>query len=136
MVIKNSFYYDIFDIIRGIARVNALYSVQFKEGHHNLALKLAQNTSYPSSDYMFHNDIQNSITTWETWDILPKSARPSFNHHMFNSIGAWFYRYLSGIEQTIPTYPHMSYDGHLLTHVKAEMVTIKGSVHQVYHKMC
>jgi hypothetical protein len=42
LVIENSVYYDIFDIIGGIASVNALYSVLFKEGHHDLALKLAQ----------------------------------------------------------------------------------------------
>jgi hypothetical protein len=51
---------------------------------------------------------------------------------MFNSIGAWFYRYLAGIElnalQTITIYPRMSYDADLLTHVKAEVVTIKGPV--------
>jgi hypothetical protein len=51
---------------------------------------------------------------------------------MFNTIGAWFYRYLAGIElnalQTITIYPRMSYDADLLTHVKAEVVTIKGSV--------
>jgi hypothetical protein len=51
---------------------------------------------------------------------------------MFNSIGAWFYRYLAGIElnalRTITIYPRMSYDAGLLTHVKAEVVTIKGPV--------
>jgi hypothetical protein len=51
---------------------------------------------------------------------------------MFNTIGAWFYRYLAGIHlnalQTITIYPRMSYDADLLTHIKTEVVTIKGSV--------
>ncbi|CAF1057728.1 unnamed protein product [Adineta steineri] len=101
-------------------------------GHHDLALKLAQSISYPSYGYMFHNDIQNAATTWELWNTLPQGATALLNHHMFNSIGAWFYRYLAGIElnglQTITIYPRMSYDADLLNYVKAEVVTIKGSI--------
>jgi alpha-L-rhamnosidase len=116
----------------GIVSVNALYPLLSKEGHHDLALKLAQNTSYPSYGYMFNNDVQNATTTWEGWNTLPQGGASSLNHHMFNSIGAWFYRYLAGIElnalQTITIYPRMSYDADLLTHVNAEVVTIKGPV--------
>ena len=116
----------------GIVSVNALYPLLSKEGYHDLALRLAQNTSFPSYGYMFHNNIQNATTTWEQWNTLPRGAWSSLNHHMFNSIGAWFYRYLAGIElnalQTITIYPRMSYDTDLLDYVKAEVVTIKGSV--------
>jgi alpha-L-rhamnosidase len=116
----------------GIVSVNALYPLLSKEGYHDLALKLAQNTSYPSYGYMFNNNVQNATTNWEGWNTLPQGGASSLNHHMFNSIGAWFYRYLAGIElnalQTITIYPRMSYDAELLTHVNAEAVTIKGSV--------
>ncbi|CAF2935239.1 unnamed protein product [Rotaria sp. Silwood2] len=116
----------------GIVSVAPLYPLLSKEGYHDLALKLALATSYPSYGYMFHNDIQNATTTWELWNTLPQGARASLNHHMFNSIGAWFYRYLAGIElnafHTITIYPRLSYDADLLTHVKAEVVTIKGSI--------
>jgi alpha-L-rhamnosidase len=116
----------------GIISIAALYPLLSNEGHHDLALKLAQSTSYPSYGYMFHNDIQNATTTWEQWNTLPTQAGSSFNHHMFNSIGAWFYRYLAGIElnalNTIRVYPRMSYNADLLTHVKAEVVSIKGAV--------
>ncbi|CAF3447303.1 unnamed protein product [Rotaria sp. Silwood1] len=116
----------------GIVSVAPLYPLLSREGHHDLALKLALDTSYPSYGYMFHNDIQNATTTWELWNTLPQGARSSLNHHMFNSIGAWFYRYLAGIElnalRTITIYPRMSYDVALLTHVKAEVVTIEGSI--------
>ncbi|UJR20528.1 hypothetical protein I4U23_023655 [Adineta vaga] len=116
----------------GIVSVAPLYPLLSDEGHHDLALKLAQSTSYPSYGYMFHNDIQNATTTWELWNTLPQGATASLNHHMFNSIGAWFYRYLAGINlnalQTISIYPRMSYDADLLSYVKAEVITIKGSV--------
>jgi alpha-L-rhamnosidase len=117
----------------GIVSVAALYPLLSKEGHHDLALKLAQSTTFPSYGYMFNNNIQNATTTWEQWNTLPTQADSSLNHHMFNSIGAWFYRYLAGIQlnalNTILVYPRMSYDADLLRHVKAEVVTIKGAVH-------
>lgn len=116
----------------GIVSVAPLYPLLSNEGHHDLALKLALSISYPSYGYMFHNDIQNATTTWEQWNTLPDGARSSFNHHMFNSIGAWFYRYLAGIElnglHTVTIYPRMSYDPHLLTSVQTEVVTIKGPI--------
>lgn len=94
-----------------IVSVNVLYSLLSNERYHDLAFKLARNTSFPSYAYMSHNDIQNVTTTWETWDISPRSARISFNHHTFNSIGAWFYRNLAGIQsnalRTITIYPRM-----------------------------
>lgn len=116
----------------GIVSVAALYPLLSNEGHHDLALRLAQATSYPSYGYMFSNGIQNATTTWELWNTLPQGATASLNHHMFNSIGSWFYRYLAGIELnalgTISIHPRMSYDTDLLTDVKAEVVTIKGSL--------
>ncbi|CAF0797113.1 unnamed protein product [Adineta ricciae] len=116
----------------GIVSVAPLYPMLSNEGHHDLALQLALSISYPSYGYMFNNDIQNATTTWELWNTLPQGATASLNHHMFNSIGAWFYRYLAGIElnalQTISIYPRMPYNASLLSYVKAEVVTIKGSI--------
>ena len=58
------------------------------------------------------------------------AIRLDMGHHMFNSIGAWFYRYLAGIElnglRTITIYLRMSYAPQLLTHIQAEVVTIEG----------
>ena len=116
----------------GIVSVNALYPLLSKEGHHDLALQLAQSTSYPSYGFMSNNDIQNATTVWEQWNTLPQGARSSLNHHMFSTIGAWFYRYVAGIElnalETITIYPRMSYDPSLLAEVDTEVVTIKGSI--------
>ena len=116
----------------GIVSVAALFPLLSNEGHHDLALKLALSTTFPSFGYMFHNDIQNATTTWEQWNTLPTQAQSSLNHHMFNSIGSWFYRYLAGIElnalNTISIHPRMSYNAELLNHIEAEVVTIKGAV--------
>jgi hypothetical protein len=116
----------------GIISVAALFPLLSREKHHDLALKLALSTTYPSYGYMFNNDIQNATTTWEEWDSLPRQAWSSFNHHMFNTIGAWFYRYLAGIElnalKTITIHPRMSYAVDLLNYTEAEVVTLKGPV--------
>jgi hypothetical protein len=88
---------------------------------------------------MFNNQIQNATTTWEQWNSLPTEARSSLNHHMFNSIGAWFYRYLAGIElnalSTITIHPRMSYDANLLNYTEAEVFTIKGAVRVKWIRM-
>ena len=116
----------------GIISVAPLFPLLSNEGYHDLALQLAQKITYPSYGYMFNNNIQNATTTWESWNTLPELSWASLNHHMFNSIGAWFYRYLAGIElnalRTITIYPRMSYDFELLKHIEAEVVTIKGPV--------
>ena len=116
----------------GIISIAALFPLLSREGHHDLALKLALSTSYPSYGYMFNNDIQNATTTWEEWNSLPTLAWTSLNHHMFNTIGAWFYRYLAGIElnalRTITIHPRMSYAVDLLNYTEAEVVTLKGPI--------
>ena len=116
----------------GIISVAALYPLLSEEGHHDLALRLALSKTYPSYGYMFNNPIQNATTTWEQWDSLPAGARSSLNHHMFNTIGAWFYRYLAGIElnglKTITIYPRMCHNADLLKYVEAEVVTINGPI--------
>ena len=116
----------------GIVSVAALYPLLSNEGHQDLALQLALSTSFPSYGYMFNNNIQNATTTWEQWNTLPTQADSSLNHHMFNSIGGWFYRYLAGIQlnalKTITVHPRISFEMNLLDHVEAEVVTIKGRV--------
>ncbi|CAF0869032.1 unnamed protein product [Adineta steineri] len=123
----------------GIISVAALYPLLSNEGYHDLALKLALSTSYPSYGYMFNNQIQNATTTWEQWNSLPTGARSSLNHHMFNSIGAWFYRYLAGIElnalNMITIHPRISYNIDLLNYIEAEVITIKGAVRVKWTRM-
>lgn len=123
----------------GIISISALYPLLSTEGYHDLALKLALSISYPSYGYMFSNSIQNATTTWEEWNSLPTQARTSLNHHMFNSIGAWFYRYIAGIElnalKTIIIHPRMSFDADLLNYTYAEVATVQGTVRTEWKRL-
>jgi hypothetical protein len=81
---------------------------------------------------MFNNDVQNATTNWESFHSLLKGqpAQDSLNHHMFNSIGAWFYRYLAGIQlngfvDDLIIHPRLTT---LLTNVDAEVHTVYGPI--------
>ncbi|CAF4132240.1 unnamed protein product [Rotaria magnacalcarata] len=81
---------------------------------------------------MFNNDVQNATTNWETFHALLKGfgGTDSLNHHMFNSIGAWFYRYLVGVQlngfnEDLIIRPRLT---RLLTNVEAEVQTISGPI--------
>ncbi|CAF0743626.1 unnamed protein product [Didymodactylos carnosus] len=117
----------------GIVSVAQLYPLLSTNGHHDLAVQLASSTTYPSYGHMFNNPIQNATTTWEAWNTLPDQAGSSLNHHMFNSIGSWFYRYLVGLQLSLADHqvhihPRMTYDETLLTTVSATVKTQKGLV--------
>ncbi|CAF1153893.1 unnamed protein product [Adineta steineri] len=116
----------------GIVGTAALFPVLTEAGYHDLAVTIATQTTYPSFGYMFNNDVQNATTNWETYHALIKGVggTDSLNHHMFNSIGAWFYRYLAGIQlngfnEDFIIHPRLTT---LLTNVDAEVHTIKGSI--------
>jgi alpha-L-rhamnosidase len=116
----------------GIVGTAALFSVLSDAGYHDLAVALATQTTYPSFGFMFNNDVQNATTNWETYHALIKGVggTDSLNHHMFNSIGAWFYRYLAGIQlngfvEELIIHPRLT---SLLSHVEAEVHTIAGPV--------
>jgi len=117
----------------GIVGAAQLWPALSSNGQHDLALTLAQSTKYPSHGWMFTNQIENATTLWELWDS-PKEGpeMDSRNHIMFGSIGAWFYRYVAGINpnglDNILIRPRMSKDASLSPEVHAELVTIKGPI--------
>ena len=143
----------------GIVSIAQLFPVLSENGQHDLALHLAQQTKYPSygqpgrshraagciadlsladgclprcvAGWMFSNPIQNATTTWETFNVLPDSSGSSLNHHMFNSIGAWFYRYVAGIVPAVDhvlLHPRMPQTAGLLRSVQAELSLWQGEV--------
>ncbi|MFN8207670.1 MAG: glycoside hydrolase family 78 protein [Bacteroidales bacterium] len=65
-------------------------------GQHELAYRLATQTTYPSWGYMVE---QGATTMWELWNS--DKERPdqmnSRNHFAYGSVGEWFYQYLAGI---------------------------------------
>ena len=123
----------------GIVSVSQLFPVLSTHGYHDVALSLAQQTSYPSYGYMFTNAYENATTLWERWDsALQSPYSNSRNHIMYGSIGAWFYRYVAGIDlnglSPILIGPRHSYDATLMRTLHAEVVTVRGSVSVDYER--
>ena len=142
----------------GIVSIAQLFPVLSSNGHHDLALHLAQQTKYPSygqpqpqplsgctiaaahssacavrcwSGWMFSNPIQNATTTWEAFNVLPDQSGSSLNHHMFNTIGSWFYRYVAGIVPGVDSlllHPRLPQVAGLLRRVQAELSLWQGEV--------
>ena len=125
----------------GIVSIARLFPLLSSSGQHDLALRLIQNTTYPSYGFQFSNSWENATTVWETWDAPFRGDGPymnSRNHHMYASIGAWFYRYLAGIHVNafapILIHPRMAMDPTLLSSVHAEVVTVAGPVRVDYER--
>jgi len=123
----------------GIVGVAQLFPVLSANGQHDLALKLAQQTTYPSYGYMFSNAVENATTLWELWDSPNEGpGMNSRNHIMFGSIGAWFYRDVAGVSlnalKEVVVRPRMAVDMALMPVVAAEVVTVKGSVRVEYER--
>ena len=123
----------------GIVSIAQLFPLLSSTGHHDLALQLALKTTYPSYGYSFTNPYENATTLWEIWNAVSADAgMNSRNHHMFASIGAWFYRYLAGINPNalspILIHPRLATNHSLLPSLSAELVTVAGSVHVSYRR--
>jgi len=114
----------------GIVGVAQLFPVLSMNGQHDLALKLAQMTDYPSYGWMFTNEIENATTLWELWDSPREGpGMNSRNHIMFGTVSAWFYRHVAGINlnglEDILIRPRMAMDLSLMPYMSTEVVTIK-----------
>jgi len=119
-------------ITSGIVGIAVLYPVLTMNGYQDLAVQLASSIDYPSYGYMFNNAWENATTLWEVWDAPDRTDLPSRNHHMFSTVGAWFYRHLAGIDihafNDIEIRPVLPFDRALLRSVSAEIVSIKGAI--------
>ncbi|RMG58389.1 MAG: alpha-L-rhamnosidase [Bacteroidetes bacterium] len=64
-------------------------------GHHDLAYRLATQTTYPSWGYMAG---QGATTIWELWNSDQTGpGMNSRNHFALGSVGEWYYSHLAGI---------------------------------------
>ena len=120
-------------VTAGMIGIAVLYPVLSMNGYQDLAVRLASSVEYPSYGYMFNNAWENATTLWEAWDAPDRSDFvPSRNHHMFSTLGAWFYRYLAGIDinafNDIDIHPILPFDMTLMSKVSAEVVSIKGPI--------
>lgn len=63
-------------------------------GHCDEALKVLTNPEYPGWGFMLEN---GATSVWERWESEMDVEMDSFDHPMFGSFDAMFYRYLGGI---------------------------------------
>jgi alpha-L-rhamnosidase len=122
----------------GIVSNAQIYPVLSDNGHHDLALELVSSTTYPSYGYMFNNPYDNATTVWELWDSsLEGPSMNSRNHHMYSSVGAWFYSHVAGIDLTsdiITIRPRMASEDkkHLMKKLDCQLSTLYGIIHVSY----
>ncbi|CAF3720497.1 unnamed protein product [Rotaria sp. Silwood1] len=122
----------------GIVSTAQLYPLLSDNGHHDLAMELITSTTYPSYGFMFNNPYENATTIWELWNApFEGPSMNSRNHHMFASVGAWFYSHLAGIDlqsDLIVIRPRMVSEEkkHLLSKIDCQLSTLYGLVHVSY----
>lgn len=64
-------------------------------GYADLAIKVLTNKEYPGWGYMVN---QGATTVWERWEKTMQNEMHSFDHPMFGSYDAIFFRYFLGIQ--------------------------------------
>ena len=64
-----------------------------RRGRSDVAMALADRSTFPSWGWMLEND---ATTLWERW--AGSDDTYSHNHPMFGSISGWFFRWLGGIQ--------------------------------------
>lgn len=91
----------------GFLGTRSILAVLTENGHHDLAVRLFQNRTFPSWGY----EVVNGATTvWERWDSWTKehgfdglkgdqnASMNSFNHYAFGAVMQWAFEKLAGIE--------------------------------------
>ena len=79
----------------GIVGVRNLFNVLSDLNQHDLAVKIVEQTDYPSYGYMIHNDNEPATTIWETFNCDKSLA--SRNHHMYSSVSGWIQTKMTGL---------------------------------------
>lgn len=107
-----------------------LLEVLTEYGHHEVAYKIASQTTYPSWGFMLAN---GATTLWERWEYLTGDAMNSHNHPMMGSVGSWFYKYVIGINPDIehPAFGQFTIKPYIfddLTYVNGSLDTKKGTI--------
>ena len=87
-------------VTAGIIGAKFLLPVLTGLNRQDLAMEVAQQTSYPSWGFMIHNQYEPATTLWELWNSHNGSAgMDSRNHHMFSSISGWMKTDMVGLSQ-------------------------------------
>ena len=97
-------------------------------GYVDLALKVLKNPEYPGWGFMVAS---GATTVWERWELEMFNIMDSFDHPMFGSYDAIFYRYLGGINvdelpnDLIVIHPRVSNE---LEYVNCSFDSVKGKI--------
>lgn len=105
-------------------------------GKIDAAYEIVTQTTYPSWGFMLAN---GATTLWERWEHLTGGQMNSHNHPMMGSVGAWFYKYLAGINvdpegpgfKKILIRPNPVSN---LSWVRAEYTSMYGVIHSFWRK--
>lgn len=105
-----------------------LFYVLSEYGYTDVLIKMIKNPEYPGWGNMV---ALGATTVWERWESEMGYVMHSYNHPMFGSYDAWFYRYLGGIRidgygaNEIVIKPHIP---ETLTYVKSSFKSIRGLI--------
>lgn len=81
-----------------------LLEILSAHGHGDVAYAIATQRTYPGWGYMVEND---ATTVWERWENETGRGMNSHDHPMMGSVGAWFFKYLGGIQ---PQWRHPAFE--------------------------
>ena len=101
-----------------------------RDGQGDVVYTFVTQTTYPGWGFML---ARGATTIWERWEELTGGGMNSHSHPMHGSIGAWFYKYLAGI-QADPDEPGWArihvrpYPVGDLTSAQASLETLRGTV--------
>lgn len=119
-----------FHLSTGNLGTKYVLDVLAENGLADTAMNLITQTTYPSWGYMI---TKGATTIWERWEYATGGEMNSHNHPMFASVGAWFYKYLAGIQpdETAPGFGTCVIKPCIVQGVdwiKASLRTVKGDI--------
>ena len=110
----------------GVIGARHLLPVLTASGHHDLAVRVATQTSEPSWGYW--TDVAGFTALGEHWAAGTRSR----NHHFFGAIVEWLYEDLAGMRPTAPGYRTIEFAPHIpasgLDRVSASHESVRGTV--------
>lgn len=89
-----------YGMLVGILGAKCVLNALAENGYAETAVKMLENTEYPSYGHW----IENGATTFhEDWE-----SSFSLNHHMFSDVVAWMYKYIAGLKPLLPGFCEFS----------------------------
>ena len=79
-------------------------------GYIETAMRLMEQTTYPSWGYMRS---KGATTIWERWEYATGFAMNSHSHPMYGAVTAWFYKFLGGIKLVEPAFHKFTVEPYL-----------------------